>query len=67
MTLTLPEDVSLPNPLNQFEPPFLMALRAFEMARDAQLEWWRAWCGLLGQLAPLPPEEVKDKPESETE
>lgn len=64
MTLTLSEEVLLPNPLNQFEPPFVMAMRTFEMVRDVQLEWWRAWCGLLGQLAPLPAEEVEDKPES---
>lgn len=67
MTLALPEEALPPNPLDHFDQPFLMAMRVFETMRDAQLEWWRAWCGLLGELAPLPVEEVTDKPESEAE
>ncbi|HKT85580.1 MAG TPA: hypothetical protein VJQ77_05780 [Novosphingobium sp.] len=62
MTLTLPEE-NLPS--NLLAPPFLMPLRVFEVVRDAQLEWWRAWCGLLGQVAPLPAEEIIDKLESD--
>ena len=63
MTLALPDE-ALPNPLEQFDAPLLMGLHALEALRDAQLQWWRAWCGLLGQVAPLPPEEVADKPET---
>ena len=63
MTLALPDEALSSNPLNQFDTPFLMGLHAFEAMRDAQLEWWRAWSGLLGQIAPLPEEVVADKPE----
>lgn len=67
MSLALPEEALPFNPLDQFASPYLIAFRSFEAVRDAQLEWWRAWCGLLGQLAPLPEEEISDKPEADGE
>lgn len=67
MTLAWPEDAFRSDALYGFEPPFLVAFRMFETMRDAQLGWLRAWCGLLGQVAPLPAEEVIDKTETDDE
>ncbi|MCJ2185691.1 hypothetical protein [Novosphingobium beihaiensis] len=51
MTFEVPKNAS-PIPLMQPEAPFLMAMRAFESLQEFQMEWWRAWSGLMGQVVP---------------
>ena len=55
MTFGVPEETASPIPLMQPEAPFLLGMRAFDAMREFQMEWWRAWCGLLGQVAPADP------------
>ncbi|WP_067738303.1 hypothetical protein [Novosphingobium naphthalenivorans] len=52
MTFGVPKNASSPVSLMQPEAPFLLAMRAFESLQEFQMEWWRAWSGLMGQVTP---------------